>query len=163
MAFKTERMDNNSIENASLGKRLLAIFYDILILFFIVVITYVVLQQIIINAELITLEQVQISKNETINIIPIDSITTLILKNLWVVISFLYFGHYWTKRGQTLGMKVWNIKAVTNEGALISWGQTLKRYVFALLGLGILWIFVDKNNLALQDKLSGTKLIKVEK
>ena len=150
------------MENASLGKRLLAIFYDILILFFIVVITYILLQQIIINLELITLEQVRISKTETINIIPTDSITTLILKNLWVVISFFYFGHYWTKRGQTLGMKVWKIKTVTNEGGLMSWGHALKRYVFAFLGLGLVWILIDKERLALQDKLSGTRLIKAD-
>lgn len=155
-------MESNSMENASLGKRLLAIFYDVLILFFIVVITYILLQQIIINLELITLEQIQISKDETINIIPTDSAVTLILKNLWVLISFFYFGYYWTKQGQTLGMKVWKIKAITNDGTRISWGQSLKRYVFALLGLGVLWIIFDKNRLALQDKLSDTTLIKVE-
>ncbi len=154
-------MENNSMENASLGKRLLAIFYDVLILFFIVVVTYILLQQIIINLELITLEQVQISKDETINIIPTDSIVTLILKNLWVLISFFYFGHYWTKRGQTLGMKVWKVKAITQEGGLISWGHAVKRYVFALLGLGLLWVVIDKDRLALQDRLSGTRLVKV--
>lgn len=155
-------MENKSIENASLGKRLLAIFYDMLILFFIVLVIYILLQQIIINLELITLEQVQISKDETINIIPTDSIVTFILKNLWVVISFFYFGYYWTKSGQTLGMKVWKIKAVTNKGARITWGQSLKRYVFALLGLGLLWVIIDKERLVLQDKLSGTRLIKVD-
>ena len=150
------------MENASLGKRLLAIFYDILILFFIVVITYILLQQIIINLALITLEQVQISKDETINIIPADSVVTLILKNLWVLISFFYFGHYWTKRGQTLGMKVWKIKTVTHENTLISWGHAIKRYVFALLGLGLLWMIIDKERLALQDRLSNTRLMKVD-
>ncbi len=142
-------MESYSMGNASLGKRLLAIFYDILILFFIVVITYILLQQIIINLELITLEQVQISKDETINIIPTNSITTLILKNLWVLISFFYFGHYWTKHGQTLGMKVWKVKAVTNDYGLMNWGHALKRYVFALLGLGLVWVIIDKDRLAL--------------
>ena len=155
-------MEIISIQKASLGKRLLATSYDGLILFFIVVITYVVLQQIIINLELITLEKVQISKDETINIIPTDSMITLILKNLWVVISFFYFGHYWTKSGQTLGMKVWKVKAVTADGSLISWGDSLKRYVFALLGLGVLWIIADKDKLALQDRMSKTTLIRVK-
>ena len=149
------------IVNASLGKRLLAIFYDVLILFFIIVIVTFIIQQIIIQLELTTLEQIQISKDETIAMIPSDSIVTLILKNLWVAISFFYFGHYWTKRGQTLGMKVWKIKAVTNEGELMTWVYALKRYVFALLGLGFLWMIIDKENLPLQDRLSKTKLIKV--
>ncbi len=148
------------MEKAGLGKRILSIFYDFLILFFIIIVTTFIIQQIIIQLELTTLEQVQISKDETIAMIPAGSIVTLILKNLWVIISFFYFGHYWTKRGQTLGMKVWKIKAITNEGELMSWGNTLKRYVFSLLGLGFLWMIIDKENLPLQDRLSKTKLIK---
>ncbi len=149
------------MEKAGLGKRILSIFYDFLILFFIIIVTTFVIQQIIIQLEVITLDQIQISNDETITMIPAGSIVTLILKNLWVVISFFYFGHYWTKRGQTLGMKVWKIKAITNEGGLISWGQSLKRYVFSLLGFGLLWMVIDKENLPLQDRMSKTKLIKV--
>ncbi len=149
------------MEKAGLGKRILSIFYDALILFFIIIVATFIIQQIIIQLELITLEQVQISAKETIVVIPTDSILTLILKNLWVVISFFYFGHYWTKRGQTLGMKVWKIKAVTHDGELMMWGQVLKRYVFSLLGLGLFWMIFDKENLPLQDRMSKTKLIKV--
>ena len=109
------------MESASLGKRILSIVYDILILFFIIIISTFIIQQIIIQLELITLEQIQISAEETITVIPADSFVTLALKNLWVVISFFYFGHYWSKRGQTLGMKVWKIKAVTNDGSLMTW------------------------------------------
>jgi len=148
------------MENASLGKRILSIVYDFFILFFIIIVTTFIIQQIIIQLELTTLVQVQISAEETIAVIPADSFVTLVLKNLWVVISFFYFGHYWTKRGQTLGMKVWNIKAVTHNGALMGWGHALKRYVFSLLGLGLLWMIFDKENLPLQDRMSKTKLIK---
>ena len=153
----------NNIEKSGLGKRIISIIYDFLILFFIIIVTTFLIQQIIIHFELTTLEQVQISKDETITVIPADSVVTLILKNLWVVLSFFYFGHYWTKRGQTLGMKVWKIKAVTNEGGLMTWGNALKRYVFALLGLGLLWMIIDKESLPLQDRMSETKLIKQNK
>jgi uncharacterized RDD family membrane protein YckC len=149
------------MEKAGLGKRILSIVYDFLILFFIIIVSTFIIQQLIIQLELTTLEQVQISKDETIAMIPADSIVTLILKNIWVAISFFYFGHYWTKRGQTLGMRVWKIKAATNGGELMSWGSALKRYVFALLGLGFLWMIVDKENLPLQDRLSKTKLTKI--
>ncbi len=148
------------MENASLGKRILAIVYDVLILFFIIIVSTFIIQQIIIQLELITLEQVKISADETITVIPADSIVTLLLKNIWVVISFFYFGHYWTKRGQTLGMKVWKIKAVSNDGNLMTWGGALKRYVFALLGLGLFWMIFNKPRLSLQDKMSNTILIK---
>ncbi len=152
------------MENASFGKRLLAIIYDVLILFFIIIVITFILQQIIIQLELTTLQQVKISAEETITVIPADSITTLLLKNIWVPISFFYFGYYWTKRGQTLGMKAWKIKAVTNEsnneGDLMTWGHALKRYVFALLGVGIFWMIFNKPRLSLQDLMSKTKLIK---
>ena len=148
------------MENASLGKRILAIVYDVLILFFIIIVSTFIIQQIIIQLELTSLEQVRISAEETITVIPADSIVTLLLKNIWVVISFFYFGHYWTKRGQTLGMKVWKIKAVTNDGTLMTWGHALKRYVFALLGLGLFWMIFNKSRLSLQDKMSNTLLIK---
>jgi len=148
------------MERATLGKRLLSIIYDVLILFFIIIVSTFIIQQIIIQLELITLEQIQISTEETITMIPADSFTTLALKNLWVVISFYYFGYFWTKRGQTPGMKVWKIKAETSENTLMTWGHALKRYVFSLLGLGIIWIIFDKARFALQDRMSGTRLIK---
>ncbi len=155
-------MSDLQLEKASVGKRILSILYDILILFFIIIVTTFILQQIIIQLELTTLEQVQISAKETITVIPADSFINLVLKNLWVLISFYYFGHYWTTRGQTFGMKVWKVKALTNDGTLMTWGHALKRYVFALLGLGMFWIVFDKHNLALQDKLSNTALFKTD-
>jgi len=134
-----------TMKNARLRNRILAIIYDSLIAFFITVIIIMVLQ-------------FAISQGEEI---PADSYIMLVLKNFWVLISFFYFGYYWTKRGQTPGMKVWKIKAITNEGGLMTWGGALKRYVFSLLGIGLLWIIIDKDRLALQDKLSGTRLINV--
>ena len=149
------------MENASLVRRILSIVYDVLILFFIIIVITFIIQQIIIQLELTTLEQVKISAKETVTVIPADSIVTLLLKNLWVVISFYYFGYYWTKRGQTPGMKVWKIKAITNSGKLMTWGHALKRYVFSLLGLGLIWVAFNKSRLALQDKMSDTILIKI--
>ncbi len=151
----------NRMENASLGKRILAIVYDVLILFFIIIVSTFIIQQIIIQLELTTLQHIKISTEETISMIPADSIITLLLKNLWVVISFYYFGHYWTKRGQTLGMKVWKVKTVANDGNLMTWSHALKRYVFALLGLGLIWMIIDKQHRSLQGIMSKTKLIKV--
>jgi uncharacterized RDD family membrane protein YckC len=58
-------------------------------------------------------------------------------------------------------MKVWKVKAVTNSGSLMTWGSALKRYVFALLGLGLLWMLFNPSRLALQDKMSNTKLINI--
>lgn len=81
-------------------------------------------------------------------------------------VSFLYLGGLWHKTGQTLGMRAWRWKVVTAEGGSIGWLQGLKR-MFAgllswlLLGAGWLWILVDRDALALHDRLSGTRLVRV--
>lgn len=153
----------NNLQPASLGKRLLAIFYDVLIIFFFTFIITLVAQQLIIQLEWISLEQVQItSEGEEINVIPSDSFVSFLLKNTWFFVSFFYFGHYWTKQGQTLGMRAWKIRVIHHQnGKNISWSQAIKRYVFALLGLGLLWMLFNKQHRALQDILSQSALIKV--
>lgn len=154
----------NSVAEASVGKRLLAIFYDILILFFIVVLITILIQQIVISFELVPLEKIQDISGE-ISVIPPNSWVDIGLKNLWALFGFLYFAHYWTRSGQTPGMKVWKVKLISEshgdkqQQQTITVLQALKRYVFSLLGLGLIWILFDKNKRALQDRLSQSRLI----
>ena len=129
-----------------LGKRLLAIVYDVLIAFLITIITIVVIQLILGAGK-------EIPAGHPVN---------YVLKLFWGLIPFFYFAYYWTERGQTPGMRVWSIKVVsnTNHGALITWKQAIYRYLFAIFGFGLIAIFFDKNNLALQDRMSQSHLIK---
>jgi len=145
---------------ASLGKRFLAIIYDLLIAFFLSFIFTLIIQSMLIGSDLVELKSVQISKTETISTIPADSITSTLLKSLWLVIPFLYFGYYWTKHGQTLGMKVWKIKAFSINNQPITWIQASLRYFGALFGIGFLWAIIDKEHLPLQDRLSNTRFIR---
>ncbi|MEE9446019.1 MAG: RDD family protein [Cocleimonas sp.] len=152
---------NSQTTPASLGKRFLAIIYDLLIAFFFSLIITLIIQNILIGAGLVTLEAVKISESETIATIPADSIVNIILTSFWLLIPFLYFGYNWTKQGQTLGMKVWKIKAVSNDkNKPISWTQSVLRFFGALFGLGFLWIIIDKEQLPLQDRLSKTRIIR---
>jgi len=141
--------------------RLLAIFYDSLIVFFAIIISTLIIQQVIISSGLVTLQQVQISETETITTIPTGSLTNFFLKSLWLIVSFLYFGYFWTKRGQTPGMRVWKIKVVNKHNGLISWSESLVRYVTALFGLGLLIIPFNKPRQAVQDIMSKTTLINI--
>ncbi len=144
----------------SIGKRLLAIFYDFLIIFFLVFVINLIIQQFVVQLELIEFEQVQITtEGEKVSIIPSDSFLSLFLKNTWLIISFLYFTLYWTRRGKTLGMKVWKIKVVNLQGKSINWNQAMIRYISAIFGLGLLAIPFNKKRAALQDILSKTQLI----
>ncbi len=146
---------------ATIRTRLLSIIYDSLIVFFIIIISTLIIQQIIISSGLVTLQQIQISETEIINTIPTDSPTNMFLKSLWLIVSFLYFGYFWTKRGQTPGMSVWKIKVVNKNNELLSWSESLIRYITALFGLGLLLIPFNKQRQALQDITSKTILIKI--
>ena len=146
---------------ATIRSRLLAIFYDSLILFFIIIISTLIIQQIIISLGVVTLQQDQISETEIIDMIPANSLTNLFLRSLWLIVSFLYFGYFWTKRGQTPGMSVWKIKVVNKNNTLISWFESLIRYITALFGLGLFLIPFNKPRHAIQDILSKTTLVKI--
>ena len=82
--------------------------------------------------------------------------------------TFLFFGWFWTHGGQTLGMRAWRLKVVKEDGGQLQWSQALVRYLYAqlswlLLGIGFLMILIDRNKLALHDKLSHTYLQMLEK
>ena len=88
---------------------------------------------------------------------------TLIYRIYLAVISFLFYGWFWTHGGQTLGLRAWKIKVLTFDQKPISWIQALLRFASALVswsffGLGFLWILADKNRRSWHDHLSKTAL-----
>lgn len=137
----------NFAQPAKLRLRLLAITYDSLIILFISTLSVVLIQLLLVGDRHI----------------PAEHILNKILKPFWFVPGFLYLGYYWTRFGQTPSMKIWKIKLVNRQGLLISWSQALRRYVFALLGLGLIWALFNKRRLTLQDVLSHTSLIKIDR
>jgi uncharacterized RDD family membrane protein YckC len=86
---------------------------------------------------------------------------TLIYRIYLIVISFFFYGWFWTHGGQTLGLRAWKIKVLTLDQKPISWIQALLRFAAATVswgfcGLGFLWILVDKNKRSWHDHLSKT-------
>ncbi|MGR9114833.1 MAG: RDD family protein [Gammaproteobacteria bacterium] len=78
-----------------------------------------------------------------------------------ILVSFLFFGWFWTHGGQTLGLRSWKLKVLTVDQRPLTWRQAFIRFITAILswtaiGLGFLWIFVDKNNRGWHDLLSNT-------
>jgi uncharacterized RDD family membrane protein YckC len=81
-----------------------------------------------------------------------------------LLISGAYFVWHWV-RGQTLPMKTWHIKLVTESGNPVSKRQALARYLIGtagllLLGVGFLWAFVDRERQFLHDRLAGTRIVR---
>lgn len=84
-----------------------------------------------------------------------------------LTIIFIYLGWQWTHGGQTLGMKAWHLQAVSHNHTPLDWRLAGLRFLAALLstaaaGLGYIWLLIDRDRLAWHDRLSGTRLIKVD-
>jgi len=80
-----------------------------------------------------------------------------------LLVSYLYYGWFWTHGGQTLGMKTWKITIQTQDQQPITWTLAFKRFILAIVswcfvGLGFIWKFVDKERLTWHDHLSKTRL-----
>lgn len=79
-------------------------------------------------------------------------------------IGFLFFGWFWTRGGQTLGMRAWRIRVLQCDGTALTWTKALQRYLLAwvslgLLGLGFFWLLVGKDRQTLHDRWSGTVVV----
>jgi len=80
----------------------------------------------------------------------------------------IFFGWFWTHGGQTLGMRAWRLQLLDRDGKPVTWHQALIRYAAAWLsllplGLGYLWIWLDRDGQAWHDRLSGTRLVLLRK
>ena len=77
-------------------------------------------------------------------------------------VLFTYYAWFWQKSGQTLGMRVWKIRIVTESGANPGWIVCYQRLACALLswlcfGLGYLWRLFRPYTW--HDRLSHTRII----
>jgi uncharacterized RDD family membrane protein YckC len=83
---------------------------------------------------------------------------------LLLALPALFFLGFWTKGGQTLGMRAWRIRVVRADGSPLGPRHALGRLGAALLswlflGAGFLWVLVDRDKAAWHDRLSGTRLV----
>ena len=76
----------------------------------------------------------------------------------------LFFTYFWRLKGQTLGMQVWKIKTINDEGEILSLAECAVRlffatFSFALMGLGFFWMLFDPEKLTWHDRASGTRVV----
>ena len=77
-----------------------------------------------------------------------------------------YYVLNWLRSGQTLGMRAWRIRAVTVSGGALHWREAILRACFGLLAwapaaLGVLWLYLDLDHLALHDRFSQTRIVQL--
>ena len=79
-------------------------------------------------------------------------------------VIFTFYGWFWSKSGQTLGMRAWKIKIVSELGGYPGWSIVFMRLIFAMLsfacfGMGYWWRIFKPYTW--HDKLSHTKVIDI--
>lgn len=75
-----------------------------------------------------------------------------------------YFVLNWRRSGQTLGMRAWRIRTVMDTGKPVTWRAALLRagigfFAWLPAALGVLWLYLDPEHIALHDRLSGTRVV----
>lgn len=146
------KIQNNSSRNL---KRIAANLYDLLIAIAIFMLSGFMISSIMLlilhQFSLITSIK-ELNENSTYRYI--FNKILLLWSSSWVIYFYIWF---WSK-GQTVGMKAWRIILTDNKMNTISKKTALIRLCWSLFGVGNLFIFFNKNKLALQDYMTDTKL-----
>ncbi len=106
--------------DAGLGKRLMALIYDALLLVAVLFLAMALL--------------LLLMRGESLP--PGSPLLSLYLLG----VSYLFFGWFWTRAGQTLGMRAWRLRVQQADGRNISWQQAAIRVFSALPGWIVIFI-----------------------
>jgi uncharacterized RDD family membrane protein YckC len=79
-----------------------------------------------------------------------------------------YYVLNWMRSGQTLGMRAWHLRAVTDAGKPMPLKAAALRFVLGVLAwtpaaLGVLWLYADTEHLAIHDRWSRTRVIHLDR
>ncbi len=83
-----------------------------------------------------------------------------------LLVAFAFFGGFWRVGGQTIGMRAWKIRVIRDNGERLRWRDAALRYLvaivsWAVLGLGFAWSLFDRERRTWHDIASHTRLIRV--
>jgi uncharacterized RDD family membrane protein YckC len=86
-----------------------------------------------------------------------------------LLLGLAYFAYFWSAQGggQTLGMRVFNLKVVRTDGSALTITQALIRYIglfisFVCLFIGVIWVAFDADKQGWHDKIAGTYVIRTK-
>lgn len=91
-----------------------------------------------------------------------------LLSSILFITLYLFFGYFWTRSGQTLGMQVWHLRIQNEDSTSISWLQALLRFMMAIIsficiGAGYIWMLIDKDKKAWHDRFSESVVVRIPK
>ena len=81
---------------------------------------------------------------------------------------FAFYAWFWLHGGQTLGMRAWRLQLQRLDGGAVTIWQALLRFMvaipsLALGGLGLLWMLIDRDRLAVHDRISESMIVRLPK
>jgi uncharacterized RDD family membrane protein YckC len=89
--------------------------------------------------------------------------------DVWVVVAYaiwaiVYFAHSWAASGRTVGMALFGVRVVRDDGTDVSGRRAVVRTLalplsFLFLGLGLAGILLGDQRRALHDVIAGTAVI----
>ncbi len=89
--------------------------------------------------------------------------------SLNLLLGLVYFLYFWSAQGggQTLGMRVFNLKVVRTDGSALTVVQAIIRYVglvvsFVVVFIGVIWVAFDANKQGWHDKIADTYVVKTK-
>ena len=131
---------------ASLFRRLAALFYDTLLLLGLWFVAVAIL--------------LPLNRGEAFA--PHNPLLTTYL----MFVAFFFYAWFWMHGGQTLGMRAWKLQLRNLRPGHVTWLQLMLRFLVAipsaaLLGLGYLWILVDRKRLSWHDRYSETTIVQL--
>jgi uncharacterized RDD family membrane protein YckC len=137
--------DTNTLKPAGLLLRLLAMFYDSLLL---------------LSALLIATALALMVTKGTL------SYHNPFFRTFLFLICFSFYAWFWLHGGQTLGMRAWRLRLQRFDGSAITIWQALLRFMVAIPslaigGLGLLWMLVDRDRLAVHDRISESTIVRL--
>ncbi|HEX3947210.1 MAG TPA: RDD family protein, partial [Acidimicrobiales bacterium] len=103
-------------------------------------------------SQLITGHPLTLSRHQTVG---------LVILLCW---GFVYFAYQWSLNGKTIGMALFGLQVVRVDGSPLSAQQAMLRtlllpFSFALAGIGVLMILVQRERRALHDLLARTAVV----
>ena len=132
---------------AGLLVRLLAMFYDALLLF---------------SALLIATALALMVTRGTLNY------HNPFFRTFLFLLCFSFYAWFWLHGGQTLGMRAWRLRLQQPDGHPVTLWQVLLRFMAAIpslafAGLGLFWMLVDRDNMAVHDRISESVIVRLPK
>ncbi|MGI2257987.1 RDD family protein [Shewanella sp. GXUN23E] len=80
-----------------------------------------------------------------------------------VICVATFYALFWSRGGQTLGMRAWRLKVQHPNGQNLSLITAYARVVWSLLGLGNIAILMSGDKLALQDSMTRSEVVVLSK